>query len=125
MQPEICPIPQEQLVAKVIGMHAGLRMVEAKFIEQCQSMIALHRTLLHGHHYFLLASQHPPASPALHRLASKYAMSDEYRLPTSLDDLHCKLNFIELAYTMIILLHEVSPAFEDTWINVVRTSIAI
>ncbi|KAH8743989.1 hypothetical protein F5883DRAFT_386086, partial [Diaporthe sp. PMI_573] len=36
--------------------------------------IALHRTLLHEHYDFFLASQHPSASPALRRLASKYAM---------------------------------------------------
>ncbi|KAK1658554.1 hypothetical protein BDP55DRAFT_506504, partial [Colletotrichum godetiae] len=42
--------------------------------EQWQALIALHRTLLHEHHDFFLASQHPSASPALRRLASKYAM---------------------------------------------------
>ncbi|KAK0714488.1 hypothetical protein B0H67DRAFT_489629, partial [Lasiosphaeris hirsuta] len=36
-------------------------------------LIALHRTLLHEHHDFFLASQYPSASPALRRLASKYA----------------------------------------------------
>ena len=39
-----------------------------------QSLIALHRTLLYEHHDFFLASQHPSASPALRRLAQKYAM---------------------------------------------------
>lgn len=42
---------------------------------QWQALIALHRTLLHEHHDFFLASQHPSASLALRRLASKYAMS--------------------------------------------------
>ncbi|KAK1597513.1 uncharacterized protein LY79DRAFT_388739 [Colletotrichum navitas] len=42
--------------------------------EQWQALIALHRTLLHEHQDFFLASQHPSASPALRRLASKYAM---------------------------------------------------
>ncbi|KAH8742403.1 hypothetical protein F5883DRAFT_670331, partial [Diaporthe sp. PMI_573] len=42
--------------------------------EQWQALIALHRTLLHEHHDFFLASQHPSASPTLRRLASKYAM---------------------------------------------------
>jgi hypothetical protein len=96
LQPETRPISQEQLVAEVKGINAGLVMVEAKCIEvdnkqatlaqadpgaqpklnneQWQALIALHRTLLHEHHDFFLASQHPSASPALRRLASKYAM---------------------------------------------------
>ena len=96
-EPETRPISQEQLVAEVKGIYAGLVMVEAKCIEvdnkqaalaqqgdpaslpklnneQWQALIALHRTLLHEHHDFFLASQHPSASPALRRLASKYAI---------------------------------------------------
>ncbi|QBZ57628.1 hypothetical protein PoMZ_02561 [Pyricularia oryzae] len=42
--------------------------------DQWQALIALHRTLLHEHHDFFLASQHPSANPALRRLAVKYAM---------------------------------------------------
>lgn len=42
--------------------------------DQWKALIDLHRTLLHEHHDFFLASQHPSASPALRRLASKYAM---------------------------------------------------
>jgi hypothetical protein len=37
-------------------------------------LIALHRTLLHEHHDFFLASQHPRASPAVRRLLAKYDM---------------------------------------------------
>ncbi|KAK6956282.1 hypothetical protein Daesc_001557 [Daldinia eschscholtzii] len=89
-QPETRPISQEQLIAEVKGIYAGLVMVESKCIEvdnaqqsqnetqlnneQWQALIALHRTLLHEHHDFFLASQHPSASQALRRLASKYAM---------------------------------------------------
>jgi hypothetical protein len=76
MQPETRPISQEQLVAEVKGIYAGLVMVEAKCIEvdnkqatlaqadpaaqpklnneQWQALIALHRTLLHEHHDFFL-----------------------------------------------------------------------
>ncbi|KAF4870055.1 Telomerase-binding protein EST1A [Colletotrichum siamense] len=78
-QPETRPISQEQLVAEVKGIYAGLVMVESKCIEvdnaqssttesspklnneQWQALIALHRTLLHEHHDFFLASQHPMA----------------------------------------------------------------
>jgi hypothetical protein len=96
--------------------------------EQWQALIALHRTLLHEHHDFFLASQHPSASPALHRLASKYAMPARmwrhgihsflellrHRLPASLDHM---MAFIYLAHSMMALLHEAVPAFEDIWIE--------
>ncbi|KAN0106418.1 hypothetical protein V8E51_009294 [Hyaloscypha variabilis] len=150
LQPETRPISQEQLVAEVKGIYAGLVMVEAKCIEvdkkqaalaqadpgsqpklnneQWQALIALHRTLLHEHHDFFLASQHPSASPALRRLASKYAMPAtmwrhgihsflellRHRLPASLDHM---LAFIYLAYSMMALLYDTVPAFEDTWIE--------
>jgi polyribonucleotide nucleotidyltransferase len=94
LQPETKPISQEQLVNEVKGIYAGLVMVEKKCVEidnqlahnqidgrqpkfsneQWQELIALHRTLLHEHHDFFLASQHPSASPALRKLATKYAM---------------------------------------------------
>ncbi|KAI1286610.1 hypothetical protein F5Y03DRAFT_380589 [Xylaria venustula] len=143
-QPETRPISQEQLVAEVKGIYAGLIMVESKCIEvdiaqfkntdtelnneQWQALIALHRTLLHEHHDFFLASQHPSASPALKRLASKYSMPARmwrhgihsflellrHRLPGSLEHM---LTFIYLAYSMVALLYETVPAFEDTWIE--------
>lgn len=140
-QPETRPISQEQLIAEVKGIYAGLVMVETKCIEvdsaqnaqgdsaaklnneQWQALIALHRTLLHEHHDFLLASQHPSANPALRRLASKYAMPARmwrhgihsflellrHRLPASLE--HMK-TFINSAYSMMALLFETVPAFE-------------
>ncbi|KAI2605255.1 uncharacterized protein GGS25DRAFT_524775 [Hypoxylon fragiforme] len=143
-QPETRPISQEQLIAEVKGIYAGLVMVESKCIEvdnaqssqsetklnneQWQALIALHRTLLHEHHDFFLASQHPSASVALRRLASKYAMPARmwrhgihsflellrHRLPHSLEHM---LTFIYLAYSMMALLYETVPAFEDTWIE--------
>ena len=91
-QPDTRPISHTQLVEEVKGIYAGLVMVESKCIEvdnaqsaqqnnpdhklnneQWQALIALHRTLLHEHHDFFLASQHPSATQALRRLASKYA----------------------------------------------------
>ncbi|KAH8880132.1 hypothetical protein GQ53DRAFT_670500 [Thozetella sp. PMI_491] len=146
-QPETRPISQDQLVAEVKGIYAGLVMVESKCIEVCssqnaqhdinanklnneqwQALIALHRTLLHEHHDFFLASQHPSASPPLRRLASKYAMPARmwrhgihsflellrHRLPASLEHM---LTFIYLAYSMMALLYETVPTFEDTWIE--------
>lgn len=151
LQPETRPISHEQLVVEVKGIYAGLVMVEAKCIdidraqteaalenysekrekptnEQWQALIHLHKTLLHEHHDFFLASQHPSASPALSKLAKKYAMPARmwrhgihsflevlrHRLPQSLDHM---LAFIYIAYSMMALLYETVPAFEDTWIE--------
>lgn len=144
MQPESRPISQEQLASEVKSIYAGLTMVETKCItvdkaqaatpgkrlapEHWQALIALHRTLLHEHHDFFLASQHPSASPALRRLAGKYTMPARMwqhgihpflellrlGLPHTLDYM---LAFIYLAYQMMALLYETVPAFEDTWIE--------
>jgi hypothetical protein len=106
LQPETRPISQEELVAEVQGIYAGLVMVEAKCIEvekrkreleqaegersmlsneQWQALIALHRTLLHEHHDFFLASQHPSASPVL-RLANSVSKRIEGILPFNLPE---------------------------------------
>ena len=150
-QPETRPISHDQLVVEVKGIYAGLVMVEAKCIEvdesqsasaqekdpsrknklsneQWQALIALHKQLLHEHHDFFLASQHPSASPALSKLAAKYAMPARmwrhgihaflevlrHRLPESLDHM---LAFIYIAYSMMALLFETVSTFEDTWIE--------
>ena len=151
LQPETRPISHEQLVVEVKGIYAGLVMVEAKCIDiderqrvaaqegtpmekpkltndQWQSLIALHKQLLHEHHDFFLASQHPSASAALSKLAAKYLMPARmwrhgihaflevlrHRLPESLEHM---LAFIYIAYSMMALLYETVPAFEDTWIE--------
>ena len=151
LQPETRPISHSQLVVEVRGIYAGLVMVEAKCIdvdekqliaaqdpntsrstklssEQWRALIALHKTLLHEHHDFFLASQHPAATPMLSGLANKYAMAARlwrhgiygflevlrYRLPDSLDHM---LAFIYIAYSMIALLYETALGFESTWIE--------
>ncbi|KAJ6439121.1 telomerase-binding protein EST1A [Purpureocillium lavendulum] len=140
-QPETRPISPEQLVAEVKGIYAGLVMIESKCIEydssqetkqlsqeQFQALIALHRSVLHEHHDFFLASQHPSASEALRRLASKHAMPARmwrhgihsflellrHKLPESMEHM---LTFIYTAYSMMTLLYDTVPAFEDTWIE--------
>lgn len=152
-QPETRPISEDQLVKEVRGIYAGLVMVEKKCIEidqqqarvvkkhseegaeleklkkeQWQALIAMHRTLLHEHHDFFLASQHPSASQSLQRLPQKYAMPARMwrhgihsfleilrqRLPDSLEHM---LSFIYLTYSMMTLLVESVPAFKDTWIE--------
>lgn len=96
--------------------------------DRWQALIALHRTLLHEHHDFFLASQHPTQSTALRQLAVKYAMPARMwkhgihsfleilrqRIPQSLDHM---LAFIYLAYQMMALVYDTVPAFEDTWIE--------
>lgn len=153
LQPDTRPISHEQLVVEVKGIYAGLVMVEAKCIDiderqstalqeknatkrtnlrndQWQSLIALHKTLLHEHHDFFLASQLPSASPALSRLATKYSMPARmwrhgihgflevlrHKLPDTLEHM---LAFLYIAYSMMALLYEYETVstFEDTWIE--------
>jgi len=131
------------LVNEVRGIYAGLVMVEKKCMEidrqqsqssnklsdlQWQALIALHRTLLHEHHDFFLASQHPSASAALRKLAERYAMPARmwrygihsflellrHRLPSSLEHM---LTFIYMSYSMMTLLLESVPSFKETWIE--------
>ncbi|KAF2228914.1 hypothetical protein EV356DRAFT_537688 [Viridothelium virens] len=143
MQPDSRPISHDQLAAEVKGIYAGLVMVEGKCIsvdgmqmspdqrftsEHWQALVALHRTLLHEHHDFLLASQHPSANSALRKLAAKYSMPGRMwkhgihsflelmrrYLPESREYM---IAFILLAYQMMALLYETVPAFEQTWIE--------
>ena len=97
-------------------------------LEQWHALIALHKTLLHEHHDFFLASQHPSANPSLSKLASKYSMPARMwrhgihaflevlrnRLPDSLDHM---IAFIYIAYSMMALLYETVPSFQDTWVE--------
>ncbi|KAL5344583.1 hypothetical protein ACLOAV_010567 [Pseudogymnoascus australis] len=148
-QPETKMISRKQHVEEVKGIYVALVMVEGKCIqvdtkqaqiakearegaepklnnEQYQALSALHRTLLHEHHDFFLASQHPSSTPAIQRLPVKYAMPARLwrhaihsylellrnRLPASLEYMFA---FIYLAYSMMTLLLETVPAFKDTW----------
>ncbi|EFW13291.1 conserved hypothetical protein [Coccidioides posadasii str. Silveira] len=143
LQPEIRQITEEQLRNEVRTIYTGIVLVERKCVEidrqqannpstltnkQLQALMALHRTLLYEHHDFFLASQHPSASPALQRVASRYAMPARmwkhaihsflellsHRLPEVLDHM---LAFIYTAYSMMALLLESVPSFEDIWIE--------
>ncbi|OWT42552.1 TPR-like protein [Pochonia chlamydosporia 170] len=140
-QPHTRPISSDQLAAEVQGIYAGLVLLENKCIEydnsqihaelseeQYHALISLHRSLLHEHHDFLLASQHPSASDALRRLASDHKMPVRmwhHGIHSFLELLRRKLSksrehmltFIYIAYTMIALLYETVPAFEDTWVE--------
>lgn len=151
LQPETRPISHDQLVVEVKGIYAGLVMVESKCMDvddkqskaaldkgtfdrtklkndQWQALAHLHKTLLHEHHDFYLASQHPSASLALSELAHRYSMPSRMwrhaiyaflevlrlRLPDSSDHM---LAFINTAYCMVALLYETVPAFKHFWIE--------
>ena len=153
LQPETRPISEEQLRAEVKGIYAGLIMVEAKCVEvdtqqatsarahpstqlklsklsseQWQALTILRRTLLHEHHDFFLTSQHPSASTAPRRLASKYSMPARmwrhgihafleilrHRLP---DSIHHMLAFIYIGYSIMAPLYETVPGFNEEWIT--------
>jgi hypothetical protein len=143
LQPETHPITEEQLIHEVRAIYPRLVMVEKGLIridkelsqtkseidrKQWERVFGMHHTLLHEHRDFFLASQHPAASPAIRRLAEKYAMPARlwsygihsfletlrHRLPQSLDYM---LQFIYYAYSMMTLLLESVPKFEVTWIE--------
>ncbi|EED18101.1 conserved hypothetical protein [Talaromyces stipitatus ATCC 10500] len=143
LQPETHPITEEQLVNEVRAIYAGLVMVEKKCIDivkqqsenpeeltvlQWQALTALHRTLLHEHFDFFLASNHPAANKSLKALAKTYSMPARMwrygihsflellrkKLPSSLDHMH---TFIYMAYANITLLLESVPDYKETWIE--------
>ncbi|PGH06533.1 hypothetical protein GX51_02358 [Blastomyces parvus] len=141
-QPAIRPISEEKLVNEIRGIYEGLVMVEKKCLEidqqsrfssdlsstQWKALISLHRTLLHEHHDFFLASQQLSDSPNLRQLPAKYSIRARMwrhgihsffetlsqRLPTTTDHL---LPFIHLAYSLMSSHGEAASAFEDTWIE--------
>ncbi len=150
-QPETRLISHGQLFVEVKGIYAGLLMVEKKCIEvdgeqsqaalekdpshpsklsngQWQALITLHKTLLHEHLDFFLASQHPSANPALSKLPEYYSMPARmwrhgihsflevlrYRLPESLDYM---LAFVYNTYSMVALLYETVSSSESTWVE--------
>ncbi|RMJ23758.1 hypothetical protein PHISP_05381 [Aspergillus sp. HF37] len=141
--PETYSITEAQLNNEVRKIYAGLEMVESKAIEfyqqyvesredlsapQWRALIALHRTLLQEHHDFYLASLHPSASAPVKQLAEKYSMPTRmwrYGIHLFLDMLYRRLpdtlehmtTFIYIAYSMLTLLLETVPKFEQTWIE--------
>lgn len=138
-QPETRLITEEQLVDEVKAIYAGLVMVERKCVEiekqrfddaekltdqQWQALIALHRTLLHEHHDFFLACDHP----VLKRLDGKYSMPARmwrygiHSFPELLrkgppNPWDHMLMFIYLAYSMMTMLLKAVPVFEGIWIE--------
>lgn len=144
LQPKTRPISQDQLVAEVKGIYAGLVMVEGKCIEvdnaqsrqkynnfsseQWEALVTLHRTLLHEHHDFFLASQYPLSDIPLRRLASKYAMPARmwrhgfHSFPEALrhklpDSYRHQSPFDDATYTPMAHRYKAAPPFDDTWLE--------
>lgn len=142
LQPE-ARLTIKQLVNEIREIYPGLVVAENKCIEmdkqhtespsklsdyEWQSLTSLHQTLLHKHHNFFLASQHPSASPVLKQTSEEYVMPARmwrygihsflgllhHRLPDTLEHM---LAFLHSAYSMMTLFRESVPAFEDTWIE--------
>ncbi|OAL23113.1 hypothetical protein AYO22_06606 [Fonsecaea multimorphosa] len=141
LQPDTCVISQEQLVKEVKGIYAGLVMVEKRCVEICaqqaqvsnrltdeqwQALIALHRTLLHEHREFFLASQHPSASPALRNLALQHDLPGRlwrngnkalleilrHRIPDHLENM---IAYIDLSFDMLTDLDAEFPELGESW----------
>lgn len=102
--------------------------------EHWRAMIALHRTLLHEHYDFLLALQHPSASPALKRLAQKYSMPSRMwdSATKHLDGMLCHwpggensrlasvVDFLDSARSMVQSLQETLPSMGEDWLKIVQ-----
>ncbi|KAF1955896.1 hypothetical protein CC80DRAFT_390185, partial [Byssothecium circinans] len=144
LQPDSRPISPEQLATEVKSIYVGLTIVETKCIsiyrvhlaargevirlrDECrhwQALISLHRTLLHEHHDFYLATQHPNASPALRRLAEKYAMPTRMwnhgiksllKLLRHAPRIESAITFLRSTHDVIIALQENVPSMAEEW----------
>ncbi|KAM3064634.1 hypothetical protein ACMFMF_011878 [Clarireedia jacksonii] len=114
LQPETRPISQEQLVAEVKGIYAALVMVEEKCIEVDNKQAGLAQASVSE---FSSTSSCFKVRNACKDVApwDTFVLGAlRHRLPASLDHM---LAFIYLAYSMMALLYETVPAFEDTWIE--------
>ncbi|KAK0246844.1 hypothetical protein LTS09_018015 [Friedmanniomyces endolithicus] len=144
LQPDSSPVSEEQLRLEIKAIYAGLMIAEAKCVNldaaqaknpsveldnsQWQESIALHTTYLSEHHDFLMATQHPSATPDLKELPTMYSMPArmwKYGIHDFLEVLRSRrplsqeymLSFIILAYQMMMLFYETAPVFSDTWIE--------
>ncbi|KAI9723550.1 MAG: hypothetical protein M1828_004146 [Chrysothrix sp. TS-e1954] len=152
-EPDSRPIPQELLKKEVDGIQKVVEQVEPKCSakvreevekirqrkqmehpqpeldpEYWQSMVGIHRVLLHEFHDFFLASQHPTALHEIREKALresmparmwKFGIHDFLELLRSLlpSSLEYMLSFLYMAYQMVALLYETVPNFEETWME--------
>ena len=99
--------------------------------EQWQTLIFLHKSLLHKHHDFFLTFQHSFVSSALNKLAVKYLMPTKmwrHEIHAFLKILRHRLSkllkymltFIYIAYFIMTMLYEIVFIFENTWIKCLK-----
>jgi hypothetical protein len=134
-------IDSEQLGIEARGIYAAITLLEQRCTHydnaerdtalsdlQYQALFALHRSLLHEHCDFLLATQHPAADEKLRGSAVQCQMPARiwrhgihsflellrHHLPHSHEHM---LAFVLFAYSTMGLLYETIPRFSDTWIE--------
>jgi hypothetical protein len=104
--------------------------------EQHQALLALRRTLIHEHHDFFLASQHPSASNALKRFTMKYHMPsrlwrhgiheflefNRHRLETEGGILQHMMATFFMDYNMLALLWETAVPIQEPSPVVVKSN---
>ncbi|KAH8798345.1 hypothetical protein F5884DRAFT_825462 [Xylogone sp. PMI_703] len=121
LQPEARLITLEQLIAGTNNIYERLKMVEAKCIEiklkqdatedlNSTIQLSLHRTLLDGS----LSSEYAiPTRMWEHGIRALVQLLEK-QLPRSSERM---FSFLHFANSMMALLYETVPAFEDVWIE--------
>ncbi|KAJ5742378.1 uncharacterized protein N7511_011397 [Penicillium nucicola] len=127
---EICDelVTAERECIDVVNFVSQVDQIAGLSDEQWSFCTSLHRTLLHKHFHFFIASQHPAASAILKSLAQNYKMPGRMwrygiyfylelfrtRLPSPSVQDHM-LGFIYFSYSMVTLLLEQVSTFEEIW----------
>ncbi|KAI9736715.1 MAG: hypothetical protein M1834_000919 [Cirrosporium novae-zelandiae] len=147
LQLETRSVTQEQLINYIRSIYKKLVPVEKQCIdsdeaqtkafqanepgpnkEQWHTQIILHRTLLYQYYDFYFSSQNPSVDPILRKLAANHAMLIRmwrhgiysflevlrHRLPESYDHM---VFFIFSAYSIITVLYEAVPTYENIWME--------
>lgn len=144
LEPETRQITEDQLRTEVNGIYRGVFVVEQKCIafdsqqaitkqslkgNEWNALISLHQTYLNECHDFFLATQHPAAGADTRQLPARYELPRRmwlHGIHSFLEVLRMKLDenskeymlrFIVSAYSMLILLVESVPLFQDVWIE--------
>lgn len=134
-------ITLSKLIKKVDDIYVEIHMIEVKCIalhsivwslnlsnDNWQAFIALYKQLLHEHYDFFIITDHSSANSWLRNLVANLSMSDRMWcheihffleilrnwLSESWDQM---LTFVYFAYSMLMLLLEMSSAFKDTWVK--------
>lgn len=132
LEAEIAKALQKLQIVESACMDTDAKLLEARnsFVapDQWLALMELHQTLLHEHHDFFMATNHPSATARQRKLAV-IAQAPErlwkHGIHTFLEILRLRrpssqeymLAFSTLAYQVIGLLYEAVPYFKDTWME--------